>query len=82
MKYEQALAIHVNQVRESLNKVYAQYGAEIIALKRSTGTLAQVLQEESSARIKRKLWLYALGGFGVGGAVAVALTKLVGGLVA
>ena len=77
-KYEQALAGHVNQVREGLNKVYAQYAAEIVALKRSTATLAQVLQEESSGRIKRKLWLYALGGVCVGGGVAISLSRLAG----
>lgn len=80
VKYEQALVSHVNQVRESLNKVYVQYSAEIIALKRSTATLSQVLQEESSARIKRKLWLYAIAGLCVGGTVAVTLTMLIGGL--
>jgi hypothetical protein len=80
-KYEQALTSHVNQVREGLNKVYTQYAAEIVALKRSTAALAQVLQVESSGRIKRKLWLYALGGLCVGGAVAMSLTRLAGGLV-
>lgn len=80
-KYEQALADHVNQVREGLNKVYTQYAAEIVALKRSTAALAQVLQDESSGRVKRKLWLYALGGLGVGGAVAVSLSRLAVGLV-
>jgi DNA repair ATPase RecN len=77
-KYEQALVGHVNEVREGLNGVYTQYAAEIVALKRSTAVLAQVLQEESSARIKRKLWLYAFGGLGVGGAVAASLTRLTG----
>lgn len=77
-KYEQALADHVNQVREGLNKVYAQYAAEIVALKCSTAALAKVLQDESSARIKRKLWLYTLGGLGVGGMVTMLLTRLAG----
>ena len=53
---------------------------EIVTLKRSTAVLTQVLQEESSDRIKRKLWLFAIGGIGVGGVVAMSLTRLVGGL--
>lgn len=81
VKYEQALAGHVNQVREGLNKVYTQYAAEIAALKRSTAALAQVLQDESSGRIKRKLWLFALGGLCVGGTAAISLIRLTAGLV-
>lgn len=79
-QYAQALAGHVQQVREGLKRVYEDYAAEISAIKQNAAVLTRVLQEESSARIKRKLWLYAFGGLGVGGAVAVSLTRLVGGL--
>ena len=75
-KYERMLVDHVNQVRDGLNKVYTQYAAQIVALKRSTHAMAQVLQQESSSRIKRKLWLYALGGLCVGGAAALSLIRL------
>ena len=40
--------------------------------------LTKVLQEESSGRIQRKLWLMAIGGLSVGSAVAVAITRLMG----
>ena len=78
-KYEQVLVVHVNQVRDGLNKVYEQYTAEIVAIKRSAAALTKVLQEESSARIQRKLWLMAIGGLSVGGAAAAVLTRLMGG---
>ena len=78
VKYEQVLAVHVNQVREGLNKVYEQYTAEIVGIKRSAAALTQVLQNESSGRIQRKLWLMAIGGLSVGGVVAVAITRLMG----
>ena len=79
VKYEQVLVVHVNQVRDGLNKVYEQYTAEIVAIKRSAAALTKVLQEESSARIQRKLWLMAIGGLSVGGAAAAVLTRLMGG---
>lgn len=79
-KYEQALVVHVNQVQEGLNRVYAEYAAEIAAIKQSTSALARVLKEESSARIKRKLWLSAIGGIFAGGVVATAISVLLGRL--
>lgn len=77
-KFEQVLAGHVNQVREGLNQVYAEYAAEIESIKQSAATLARVLQEESSARIRRKLWLYAIGGASLGGTVVGAIAMLAG----
>jgi hypothetical protein len=76
-KYEQALIGHVNQVREGLNKVYAEYAAEIVAIKQSTAVLARVLQKESAVRMKRRLWLYAIGGVAVGCIVAGAIALLI-----
>lgn len=77
-RYELALAGHVQQVRESLKRVYEDYAAEISAIKQSTAVLTQVLQAESSARIKRKLWLYAFGGLIVGGIATGLLARLAG----
>ncbi|GAB2897258.1 hypothetical protein GCM10027202_26310 [Microvirgula curvata] len=77
-KYEQELEGHVNLVRESLNKVYGEYVAEIMAIKQSSAVLARVLQEESSARMKRKLWLYAIGGIVAGGVVTAMIAMLAG----
>lgn len=78
-KYEQALVVHVTSVRDGLNRVYAEYAAEIVAIKQSTAVLARVLQEESSARMKRKLWLSAIGGLIMGCVVAGTITMLVRG---
>lgn len=79
-KYEQALVTHVNQVREGLNRVYAEYASEIAAIKQSTAALVRVLQDESSARMKRKLWLFAIGGASAGGIVAAVIAMLLGRL--
>lgn len=78
-RYEQALAAHVNQVRDGLNTVYAQYAAEIGAINSSAAALSQVLREETSSRVKRKLWLCAVSGLGVGSVATVALTRFMGG---
>jgi ABC-type uncharacterized transport system ATPase subunit len=90
-KYEQALTYQINQVRNGLNRVCAEYVAEIEAIKKSAAALAlvlkdesvdrnRILQEESSSRIKRKLWLFAIGGFSVGGIVAGGVVFLFGRL--
>lgn len=76
VKYEQALLQHVHQVRDGLNKVYSEYAAEIIAIKKSTFALTGVLKDESSARIKRKLWLTAIVCIIVGAAVAGTIVHL------
>ena len=74
-KFEEGLADHVNQVREGLNQVYAEYAAEIAEIKHSAAALAGVLQAESSARVKRKLWLTFFGGgvFGIAAFIAIIL---------
>jgi DNA repair ATPase RecN len=79
-KYELELVSHVNQVREGLSKVYAEYASEILSIKQSTSALALVFQEESSARMQRKLWLYATGGVFVGGFVVAMIAMLLGRL--
>ena len=75
-KYEQALTVHVNHVRESINRVYADYAAELVVIKRSIAALARVQQEERSARIKRMLWMSAVGGFFVGGVLVGTIAML------
>ncbi len=90
-KYEQALTHHINQVRNGLNRVCGDYATEIEAIKKSASALAlvlkeesvvrsRILQEESSSRIKRKLWLFAIGGFSMGGTVAGVIAMLFGRL--
>jgi DNA repair ATPase RecN len=75
-KYEEALTVHVNDVRESINRVYAEYAAELVVIKQSIAALTRVQQEESSARIMRKLWMSAVGGFSVGCVVVGTIAML------
>lgn len=77
-KFEKAFAGHANRVREGLNSIYAEYAAEIGAIKQSATVLAQVIQEESSARMKRNLWLSAIGGLFLGGIVVSVIVMLTG----
>ncbi|NMV37871.1 hypothetical protein [Ralstonia insidiosa] len=79
-RFEQAFAEHVNHVRASLSNAYREYAAEIAEIRQSTAALASVLRDESSARIRRKLWLFVIGGVLAGGALAVPLTLLTRGL--
>jgi hypothetical protein len=76
-KYEQALIGHVNQVRERLTKVCADYAAEIAAIQKGTARLALVLQQESSARITRKLRLYFAGGVCAGVVIGAMLAAFI-----
>lgn len=75
--FEQALAGHATQVRERLNRVYAEYATEIVAIKQSITAMTRILQERSSARMKRKLWLCAISGVFVGAALAGAIAMLI-----
>jgi len=81
VKYEQALNGHVNQVREALSRTYVEHAAEIMAIKQSTSSLARVLQEESSTRMRLKLSLSAIGGVFVGSVVVGAIVILSGRLI-
>ncbi len=78
VKFELALSDHVNQVSEGLKSVYAEFAAEVIAIKKGAAVLSRMLQEESSARMKRKLWLFAIGGASLGVVVTGAFAMLVG----
>lgn len=76
--FENAVIGHVNEVRQALGTIYAAYTADVAQLRQDTATLGQIVQDESSARIKRKLWLFAGGGAGLGAVLAVALMMFVG----
>jgi len=76
VKYEQALLHHVHQVRDGLYKVYAEYAAEVLAIKHSTSALTKVFKAETSAKIRRTLWLTAIGCTFLGAAVAGAIVHL------
>jgi hypothetical protein len=67
VKFEEVLTEHANQVRWGLNRVYAEYAAEITEIKHSAATLTGVLRAESSVRVRRNLWLTFFGGsvFGI-----------------
>lgn len=78
LKFEQAYSGHVNQVRDGLKEIYLEYASEIESIKQSASLLVGVLQEESSARIKRKLWMVAIGGIFFGGGVVGVIYMLAG----
>jgi len=75
-KYEQELLQHVHQVRESLNKVYSEYAAELLTIKHSTSALIEVVKAETSTKMKRKLWLTAIACFFSGAAMAGSIVHL------
>jgi len=77
-RYEHEMTAHVNQVREGINSLYAKYTEEIASIKSSATTLANILREEYSVAVKRKLWFHALAGLFVGSGTAVVLTTLLG----
>lgn len=74
-KYEEAIISHAAEVRGKLNSIYADYISEIKAIKNSATKLSEVIQSESAARIKRKMWMFAFGG-GLMGAIAVAIVTM------
>jgi phosphoglycerate-specific signal transduction histidine kinase len=78
VKYEQALTGHVQQVRDGLSKVYTEYTAEIVAIKKGTAVLGRVLEKESAGRMRPKLLLFAAAGFLSGAVAAIAIAMLLG----
>lgn len=70
-KYEKLIFSHAIEIREKLNSIYVDYVGEIREIKNSTTKLTEILQSESSIRIKQKMWMFAFGG-GLVGAVVVA----------
>ena len=75
-QYEEALNHHINTVRESFGRIYAEYACEIREIRKSAALLRIILQEESTTRIKRKCWMFALGGASAATVVAVFITIL------
>ncbi|MGF6570050.1 ABC-type dipeptide/oligopeptide/nickel transport system ATPase subunit [Paraburkholderia sp. GAS333] len=79
-RFEQALKHHVEQVRQDMDGVCGDYAAEIADIRQSAAALAGVVKAESSARVRRKVWLGVLGGVVAGCALAVPLTLVLRGL--
>lgn len=77
-KFEEELLSHVNHVRQSLNKVYGEYRTEMSSIHESTAALTFIIKNESSMRVKVKLWIYASGGALLGGVLVALFTKLFG----
>lgn len=50
VKYEKALAEHIDQLREGLNAVYEEYAAQITDIRQGMHRLSEILQEEAMAR--------------------------------
>lgn len=77
-RYEQAVIDHVNEVRDALGTIYVAFATDIARVRQDTAALNRALQEESSARVKRKLWLFAGCGAGSGAILATVLMLLMG----
>ncbi|CAM3298850.1 hypothetical protein [Pseudomonas gessardii] len=50
VKYEKALAEHIDQLRESLNAVYQEYATQITDIRQGVRRLSEILQDEAMAR--------------------------------
>ena len=50
VKYEKALAEHIERLREGLNAVYEEHAAQISDIRQGTRRLCEILQEETAAR--------------------------------
>lgn len=50
VKYEKALAEHIDQLREGLNAIYEEYTAQITDIRNGMRRLSEILQEEVVAR--------------------------------
>lgn len=50
VKYEKALAEHIDQLREGLNAAYEEYAAQITDIRQGMHRLSEILQEEAMAR--------------------------------
>lgn len=73
VKYELELLENVNVVREALYEVYTEYTEQLGEIKKSTVALAQIVQEESSARIKTRQWIYTVSGVLLGSGITAGL---------
>jgi hypothetical protein len=78
-KYELALNNHVSQARDELYDIYEKYTVEVNKIHQSATVLKRILEEESSSRINRKLWFFAIIGCTAGTIVTLGLTLLLRG---
>lgn len=72
VKFELELLENVNVVREALYEVYTEYTEQLGDIK-STAVIAQIVQEESSTRIKTRQWIYAVSGVLFGSSITASL---------
>lgn len=75
---EQALAAQADEIRSGMGAVYAAYASEVASLQQSIASLRQIAEQESSARIRRRAWLWAIGGVLLGAAAASGTWLLAG----
>jgi len=73
VKFELELLENVNVVREALYEVYTEYTEQLGDIKKSTAAIAQIVQEESSTRIKTRQWIYAVSGVLFGSSITASL---------
>ncbi len=73
VKFELELLENVNVVREALYEVYTEYTEQLGDIKKSTAVIAQIVQEESSTRIKTRQWIYAVSGVLFGSSITASL---------
>lgn len=73
VKFELELLENVNVVREALYEVYTEYTEQLGDIKKSTAAIAQIVQEESSTRIKTRQWIYAVSGVLLGSSITASL---------
>lgn len=75
-EYEKSVFLHATKIREKLNSIYVDYIGEIQEIKNNTTKLSKILQSESAARTKRKMWKFAIIGCLMGAVTATAIILL------
>jgi pantothenate kinase len=77
VRYEQALIAQVESVRAALQDAAQAHAARLSALTKDVEQLTTIVQEESSARVRMRHWLFAVAGTALGAAVTFVALKLV-----
>lgn len=67
--FEQELSAHVNNIRHSLNIIYADYAADIEKINQRIESIANVVKAESGKRIRKKLIIVGVIGAITGGII-------------
>lgn len=81
-KFEQELTGHVNTVRNSLDDAYNNYASDIEKVNSSISGLANVVREESSKRVKKKVIIASVIGAVIGSiSVGIIMSLLIKGLI-